>query len=141
MLRPELSNKQWIDKKLPTSKKEIEESIDWMKENVNSRHISLNHGMLPFLTPMGKPIEVSDDTSPPIKGLRLQYGRVNPNKLSFPTAMEIANNLAGNPMKFTSGHQAIMDKDFELVFYQSDEVRTRALFKKTVALMTLSNIH
>lgn len=129
MLRPDLSNKQWIDKKLPSSLKETQESIDWMAANVGHEPISLNHGMLPFLTPMGKPIIVSEDTNPPIKGLRLQYGRVNHNKLSVSTAMEIANNLAGDPMKFKSGHQPLMDKDFELVFYQSDEVRTRTLFQ------------
>ncbi len=55
--------------------------------------------------------------------LRLQYGPVNHNQISPNVALKIANNLAGNPMDFKSGHDSVMDKDFELVFYQSNEVR------------------
>ena len=35
---------------------------------------------------------------------------------------EIANNFAGNPMEFQSGHDRVMDQGFELVIYQSNEV-------------------
>ena len=53
----------------------------------------------------------------------LQYGPVNHNRISPPIALEIANNLAENPMNAEkTGHDAVVDKDFELIFYQSNEV-------------------
>ena len=62
--------------------------------------MDINHGMIPFFLPMG---DTKDGT------LRLQYGPVNHNQISWNTALEIANNLAGNPMDFYSGHQSGVD--------------------------------
>ena len=75
----------------------------------------INHGMLPFLLPLGNTNESGS--------LTLQYGYVNHNSINPPTVYEIANNLSGDPMKFTSGHNRKMDQAFELVMYQSNEVR------------------
>ena len=69
-----------------------------------------------------------DSSNPKDNALRLQYGYVNHNQINPNVALEIANNLAGNPMKYQSGHDRVMDKDFELVFYQSNEVRFVCLF-------------
>ena len=77
-------------------------------------NFEINHGMIPFLLSMG---DAENDI------LRLQYGPVNHNQISPNVTLEIANNLTGNPMDFKSGHDSVMDKDFELVFYQSNEVR------------------
>ena len=68
--------------------------------------------MLPFLLPLGK-----DE-------LCLQYGWVNHNKIGPSSTLKIVNNLSNNIMEAEStGHDAVMDKDFELIFYQSNEVR------------------
>ena len=99
---------------MSNKKEDIHNTLTWCENTFNKIVLKINHGMIPFLLPMG---DVEDGT------LRLQYGPVNHNQISPNTALEIANNLAGNPMDFYSGHPSVMDKDFELVFYQSNEVR------------------
>lgn len=108
------TNSEWIEKELPTKKEDIHKTLEWCKDTFGATVLNINHGMIPFLLPMG---DAENGT------LRLQYGPVNHNQISPNTALEIANNLAGNPMDFYSGHLSVMDKDFELVFYQSNEVR------------------
>jgi len=73
----------------------------------------IDHGMLPFLLPLG-----NTESS----ALTLQYGYLNYNQISPHIVHEIANNFAGNPMEFQSGHDRVMDQGFELVIYQSNEV-------------------
>ena len=115
-------NSHWINKELPTKKNEIHKTLAWCVDNLSKATVEVNHGMLPFLLPMGKTnhLDSSDGNE---NVLRLQYGYVNHNGIDANVALEIANNLAGDPMKFQSGHDRVMDKDFELVFYQSNEVR------------------
>jgi hypothetical protein len=108
------TNSEWIEKELPTKKGDIHKTLEWCKDTFGATVLNINHGMIPFLLPMG---DAKNGT------LRLQYGPVNHNQINPNTALEIANNLAGNPMDFYSGHLGVMDKDFELVFYQSNEVR------------------
>ena len=69
-----------------------------------------------------------DSSVPEENALRLQYGYVNHNQINPNVALKIANNLAGDPMNYQSGHDRVMDKDFELVFYQSNEVRFLSFF-------------
>ena len=120
-------NCQWINKQLPTKKIEIHQTLEWCEDNFSNTYLTVNHGMLPFLLPMGNTNPV-DSSNPKENALRLQYGYVNHNQINPNVALEIANNLAGNPMKYQSGHDRVMDKDFELVFYQSNEVRFVCLF-------------
>lgn len=107
-------NNSWIEKELPNKREDIKENIDWCNRHFNKIPLQINHGMLPFLVPMGG----SEDGT-----LRLQYGPVNHNQISQQVALEIANNLAGNPMQYISNHDSVMDKGLELVFYKSNEVR------------------
>ena len=103
-----------MDKKLPNKKKDINNTLTWCDDNFSKITLKINHGMIPFLISMGEAKNAI---------LCLQYGLVNHNQISPNVALQIANNLAGNPMDFKSGHDSVMDKDFELVFYQSNEVR------------------
>ena len=115
-------NSKWINKELPTKKNEIHKTLAWCEDNFSKTNLKVNHGMLPFLLPMGNTHDVNSSNGKE-NVLRLQYGYVNHNRIDANVALEIANNLAGDPMKFQSGHDRVMDKDFELVFYQSNEVR------------------
>ena len=86
--------------------------------------MEMNHGMLPFLLPLGKQKENTlDSSTSPQKTLQLQYGHINYNQIKPHCTREIANNLAGCPMNFKSVIEAVIDKYFSLVFYQSNEVR------------------
>ena len=109
-------------KKLPTKPTEIHKTLQWCDNNFSKKNLTINHGMLAFLLPMGKEVPI-DSSTPQQKALRLQYGSVNHNSLNPNVVLEIANNLAGDPMNYQSRHDRIMDKDFELVFYQSNEVQ------------------
>ena len=112
-------NSQWNNKELPTKKLKIHKTCE---DNFSKTTLAVNHGMLPFLLPMGNTNDVGSSNGKE-NILRLQYGYVNHNRIDPNVALEIANNLAGDPMKYQSGHDHVMDKDFELVFYQSNEVR------------------
>ena len=107
-------NSGWIKRELPNKKEDIHNTLTWCDDNFSKITLKINHGMIPFLLPMG---DAKNDI------LRLQYGPVNHNQISPNVALEIANNLTGNPMDFKSGHDSVMDKYFELVLYQSNEVR------------------
>ena len=114
-------NSHWINKELPTKKNEIHKTLTWCEDNLSKATVEVNHGMLPFLLPMGN-TNYFDSFDGNENVLRLQYGYVNHNQINPNVALEIANNLAGDPMKYQSGHDRVMDKDFELVFYQSNKV-------------------
>ena len=111
-----------MKKALPTKKEHSHKHFRWCTTNLGSRNVSINDGMFPFLLPMGKEVLIPE-SDPPLQALRLQYCQMNHNKISPNTALEIANNLAGDPMKFESGPDAVMYKDLTLIFYQSNEVR------------------
>ena len=115
-------NSHWINKELPTKKNEIHKTLTWCEDDLSKATVEVNHGMLPFLLPMCNTNHL-DSSNGNENVLRLQYGYVNHNHIDANVALEIANNLAGDPMKFQSGHDRVMDKDFDLVFYQSNEVR------------------
>jgi hypothetical protein len=112
-------NIRWITKELPVTTDDFDNVHIWCGDNLSSKNLSMNQGMVPFLLPLGKPVEggINGDLL-----LRLQYMHVNHNHLHIPTALEIANNLSGNPMKFQSGHENKMGGDMDMIFYQSNEV-------------------
>ena len=85
--------------------------------------------MLPFLLTLGKSKHnTSDSSTPQQKTLQLQYGHINHTQSKPYYTGETANNLACCPVGLQSGHGTVIDKDFSLVFYQSNEVRTLYCF-------------
>ena len=96
--------------------------MDYVRQNVNKTPLEMNHGMIPFMLPLGgKTFTNTNDENTDY--LKLRYGRVNWNVLHPGTAFEIANNLSGNPMQIASIHEPTMNKNLEVLFYQSNEVR------------------
>jgi hypothetical protein len=84
-------NSGWIEKELPNKKDDIHNTLTWYDNKLSKITLKINHGMIPFLLPMG-------DAKNTI--LHLNYGPINHNQNSPNILLEVANNLTGNPMDF-----------------------------------------
>ena len=75
-------NAKWTKKVLPSSKSDIHKTLDWLNDTFDDTTIEMNHGMLPFLLPLGTPKEDTLDSSASLqKTRRLKYGHINHNQI------------------------------------------------------------